>query len=304
MTFEDSKCIESFLVYGVSGSGKTTQVQELARWIHDHGGKRTRLVSTSGGGWTAIKPAIEAGLVIPTYIRTREHPIETLDKMTQGWWPADPKDPTSKLIPPEKQEDWNDIGAYAFDSMTESCEWMMSYMNNEEAAGNIKVSAQPMKFRDGNTNYGSPSQAHYGNIQMRISDFVANSKGLRGKYVLWTALELKATDDNTRLPLYGPDVSGKAKTAIASAWFDNTLHLYITGRGGLKKGEKEHRMYTCNHFEDDTIPFVAKNRAHYSFPIDQALVGNDCTLYNFIELLEESQKKATEKFKSTMKPVK
>jgi len=296
-----SKCLESTLVYGVSGSGKTTQVQELALWVENKTGKKTRLVSASGGGWTSILPAVEAGLVIPTYIRGRSFPVETLNKMTQGWWPEDPNDPTSRLIPPEKQPDWNDIGGYAFDSMTECCEWMMSYLTNAEAAGDFKISSQPMKFKDGDTFFGSPSMAHYGNIQTRISDFVTNSKGLRGMYVLWTALELKATDDNTRLPLYGPDVSGRAKTAIAPAWFDNTLHLYITGQGGLKKGKATRKLFLTTHFEDDQIPFVAKNRGHFSKPLPEFLEGENCSLFKFMQLLEKSQKEASEQFKNRIK---
>jgi hypothetical protein len=296
-----SKVEESILVYGVSGAGKTTQVQELAKWVHNLNGKLTRLVSCSGGGWTSIQPAVNAGIVIPTYIRTRDFPVETLDKMTKGWWPADVNDPASSLLPPDKQKDYGNIGGYAFDGITEACEWMMSYINSQEAAGKIKISAQSSKFKDGATEYGAPSLAHYGNIQTRIADFVSNSKGLRGMYLMWTALELKATDDNTRLPIYGPDISGKAKTAIASAWFDNTLHLYLTGAGGLKKGPSVRRLYLSTHFEDDQIPFVAKNRGHYYAPLPEFLEGKDCSVANFLRLLEESHVKATAQFMSEIK---
>ena len=177
---------------------------------------------------------------------------------------------------------------------------MMSHMTQAEAAGKIKVSSQPMKFRDGGTDYGSPSQAHYGNVQMRIEDFVGYSKGLRGKYILHTALELKATDDNTRLPLYGPDISGKAKTPVAPAWFDDCLHLYVTGAGGLKKGAVARVMYLVNHFEDDGIPYVAKNRGDYNAPLPDRLEGDKCDLGRFMEMLEESHKKAAEVLKKEL----
>lgn len=295
------KCLESILIYGASGSGKTTQVQELARWVHKKTGKLTRLVSCSGGGWTSITPAVEAGLVVPAYIRNRDNAVETIANMTKGWWPANPSDPRSILLPPEKQEDWANIGAVAFDSLTEICEWMMSYMTNAEAAGKIKISQQPMKFRDGITDFGSPSMAHYGNVQQRINDFVTNSKGLTGRYVMWTALELKSTDDNSRLPLYGPDVSGKAKTATAPAWFDNTLHLYMTGAGGLKKGASERRLYLCTHFEDDQIPYIAKNRGHFYAPLPEYLDKEKVSLYTFFQLLEDSHAKALEVFNQKLK---
>jgi energy-coupling factor transporter ATP-binding protein EcfA2 len=296
-----SKALESILVYGVSGAGKTTQIQELAKHVHRKLGKKVRLVSCSGGGWTSIQPAIDAGIVIPTYIRGRNFPIETIDKMTKGFWPADPADPSSPLIPIEKQSDWKDVGGVAFDSLTEGCEWMMSYINSQEAAGKIKVSAQSANFKDGDTNYGTPSMAHYGNVQSRIADFVAQSKALRGVYVLWTALELKASDDNSRLPLYGPDVVGKAKTAVACAWFDNTLHMYMTGAGGLKKGASIRRLYLTTHFEDDGIPFMAKNRGHYYAPLPEFLEGQDCSVEKFLLLLEESHSKAKTKLMEELK---
>jgi hypothetical protein len=295
------KCIESILVYGISGAGKTTQGQELAKYINKKIGKKLRLASCSGGGWTSIQPAIDAGIIEATYIRGRKFPVETVDKISKGFWPEHPDDPESPLIAPEKQKDWNEVGGLMNDSITESCEWMMSYINSQEAAGKIKISAQSANFRDGETNYGTPSLAHYGNIQSRIADFIAQSKALRGIYILYTALELKATDDNSRLPLYGPDIVGKAKTAVAPAWFDNTLHLYLTGAGGLKKGVVKHRMYLTTHFEDDQIPYVAKNRGHFYAPLPEFLEGPQCSLAVFLELLAESHAKAKDKLMAELK---
>jgi|WetSurMetagenome_2_1015567.scaffolds.fasta_scaffold11627_6 hypothetical protein len=296
-----AKCLESILVYGVSGAGKTTQIQELAKHVHKKLGKVVRLASCSGGGWTSIQPAIDAGIVIPTYIRARKFPVETMDKISKGYWPEHPDDPESPLLPIEKQANWKDVGGVANDSMTEGCEWMMSHINSQEAAGKIKISNQSANFKDGETNYGTPSMAHYGNVQSRIADFVAQSKALRGVYVLWTALELKSTDDNSRLPLYGPDVVGKAKTATACAWFDNTLHMYLTGAGGLKQGPVVRRLYLTNHFESDSIPFIAKNRGHYYAPLPEYLEGADCSLDKFLHLLEESHAKAKLKLMTELK---
>jgi energy-coupling factor transporter ATP-binding protein EcfA2 len=294
------KCVESILVYGVSGAGKTTQAQELAKFIHKSTGKKTRLVSMSGGGWTSIQPAVDVGIVIPTYVRGREYPVETLKKLCEGWWPSDPDDPKSPLIPIDKHKDWKDVGGVVYDGITEGCQWLMSYMTNAEAAGLFKISSQPMKFKDGGTNFGSPSMAHYGNIQQRIEDFVGLSKGLMGVYVMWTALELKSTDDNTRLPMYGPEVIGRAKTASVGAWFDNTLHLYLTGQGGLKKGKVERRLYLTNHFEDDGIPYIAKNRGHFYAPLPEFLEGDEASVYTFLEKLGESHQKAQTKLKADL----
>lgn len=300
-----TKCLESLLVYGISGAGKTTQVGELAVWVHEKLHKKTRLVSCSGGGWTSIKPAVDAGIVQPLSIYSRESAVETLDKLTKGYWPCDTEDPTAKLVPPEEQKDWGEVGALCFDSLTESCDWMMTKLLMAEAAGKIKISALSMSFRDGTTTYAAPAMSHYGNVQERLSQFIAQSKQIGDRYCMWTALELKASDDNTRLPLYGPDVIGKAKTAKASAWFDNTLHLHLSG-GGLKKGVPVRRLYFNTHFEDDGIPYIAKNRGHYSSPMSKLvdnkdyLEGDDASVYKFLQLLEKSHESALGKFKDRL----
>lgn len=299
-----SKCIESILVYGVSGAGKTTQAQELAKYVHKKLHKKVRLASMSGGGWTSVQPAVDAGILVPTYLRGRNFPVETLNRITLGWWPADPDDPLSKLVPPEQQKDWKDVGGIVFDGITEGADWLMSYIVGQEAAGRLKSSAQNLaaSFKDGETSFGTPGLAHYGTVQQRMEDFVTNSKGLPGIYTMWTALELKATDDEgSKLPMYGPDVCGKKKTSKAPAWFDNTLHLYLTGAGGMKKGAIVRRLYLTNHFEDDQIPYVAKNRGHFYAPLPEYLEGNECSLAVFLEKLEESHAKAKAKLLEELK---
>jgi hypothetical protein len=124
---------------------------------------------------------------------------------------------------------------------------------------------------------------------------------------MWTALELKAVDQEiTKLPMYGPDVIGKAKTASAAAWFDNTLHLYLTGAGGMKKGAVERRLYFYTHFEDDGVPYVAKNRGHKLAPISKYvgnldyLTGDKLSVDYFLQLLDKSQAEAREILKKKL----
>jgi len=296
-----AQCKESICIYGVPGAGKTTQAQELAKYVHRKLGKKIRLASTSGGGWTSIQPAIDIGIIVPAYLRGRDHAVETMDQITRGYWPENVDDPKSPMLPPDKQKDYGDIGGYVFDGITESADWMMEKLNAAEARGEIKISALSIRFQDGKTQYGSPAMAHYGLVQSRITGFIAQSRTLADMYLLWTALELKATDDNSRLPLYGPDVIGRAKTASSPAMFANTLHLYLTGAGGLKKGPVIRRLYLTTHFEDDGIPYLAKNRGHYYAPLPEYLEGKDCSLYVFLEKLEESYKEASAKLTQELK---
>jgi hypothetical protein len=163
-----------------------------------------------------------------------------------------------------------------------------------EANKEIKISAQnvAVSFRDGESTFGGPAMAHYGVIQTHIENCVAASKSLVGKYIVWTSLELKTTDENTRLPLYGPDVIGKAKTSVAPAWFDNCLHLHFVQPAAGKPAVR--RLYLQTHFESDGIPYAAKNRGHRLAPLPEFLAEEDLSLKVFYEKLEESHKKAME----------
>lgn len=53
---------ETFLWYGDTGSGKTSQIGEVIQWEYDRSQHITRLISADSG-WDPIEPLITAGLV-------------------------------------------------------------------------------------------------------------------------------------------------------------------------------------------------------------------------------------------------
>lgn len=302
------KCRESLCVYGPSGVGKTTQVMELALYTRARFGKATRLVSCTGGGWSSIQPAIDEGLVLPTFIADRLSPVETVDRLSKGWWPADPMDPSSPLVPPEKQPSFDGIGATAFDCGSEICEWFMQSMIAKEAAGQIRMSTEGLaaRFKDGDTNYATPSRAHYGTIQNLIAAFIRQSKGLTDQYVLWTFLEQRGQDENTRVPVYGPAIIGQKKSDVAPAWFDDTLHLCFIPvmNNKSKELENERRMYLTQHtVGDDPVPFLAKTRIPSGVKRPDFLVGSQFSMYQYLSILEKSNIEGREQLKQRLNEV-
>lgn len=301
------KCIQSVLVYGISGVGKTTQIGKAAEFVYNKTGKKTRLASTSGGGWGSIDPQVELGIVEPCYLLNRKYPYETLQRMSRGWWPEDANDSDSPLVEPSKQKSWADVGALAFDSVTEGAEWVMRYSVEAEAKGVIRISGQQpaAKFQEhqGGDFFGSPSMGMYGTIQNYFGQFVAQSTAIPGRYIFWTALELKGTDENTRLPLYGPEIIGKAKTSGAPAWFNHVLHLCFVGQSAKSRGER--RMYFESHFEEG-IPCLAKNTASLYVPLVQLnggkeyLEGDKVSLDWFLSMLEESKERTLAMLKESL----
>lgn len=296
-----SKCRESICVYGGSGVGKTHQVGDLGDWVARNMKKQTRLVSASGGGWTTIQPLVDLGVVVPTYIRNRRFPFQAMERFSKGWWPEDPSDPMSPLIPPEKQKDWDMVGAVAYDGLSEMCEWLMSTSVQREAKGEIKISTESLaaRFSDGDvkandaSSYGTPGKAHYLVVQNHATDCVTWSKGIPDRYILWTMLELRASDDVTKMPIYGPQVIGRAKTSDAAAWFEDTINLSMVRVG--QSGMTKHRMWLTRHYDgDDPVPYLAKVRATAAAPLPPFLEGPECSLGVFLDLLHASQEKAKE----------
>jgi len=79
----------SGIIYGDSGSYKTTAVKHFARYIYETTGKRTKLLSMDGGGWEPCAPEVTAGVIDP-YRCTMVNPLPMLRKLSQGYWPEDP----------------------------------------------------------------------------------------------------------------------------------------------------------------------------------------------------------------------
>ncbi len=53
------------LIYGESGTFKTTAIGFFAEYIWRKYGKRTRLVSADGGGWFPVQKYVDAGIIEP-----------------------------------------------------------------------------------------------------------------------------------------------------------------------------------------------------------------------------------------------
>ena len=219
----------SGIIYGPTGSRKTTQVKWFAHYIADTTGKATLLLSLDGGGWSACEPEVEAGMIRPYRCDVSNVPLPTLRKVSQGYWPSDAAAPADRvdLVPIR----WEDVGGIAVEGWTSITAVAMRYLpdkginvggeEREKLGGFAQAITVGGKLQ--NEVFRSNTRGDYGFVQNFLYGLVMNFNSLPCRYVLYTALESK-TEDDDRSTIYGPAISGKKATAQCGAWVGDMIH--------------------------------------------------------------------------------
>lgn len=299
-------CKSSILVYGDSGSGKTSLIESLCPWVKKRENKVMRLVTADN--YDALQYLIDLGWLVVWDVNNRKYPFESLMFASQGYWPKDMNDPVSELVPPTK-ETWDKVGAYAFEGLTAFGNFFLNALSDRGAQGDKIGEAAPAKFTDGKTSFAGANMTYYGIAQRRLQDAVDKSKQLP-VWLYWTALQMRATDTDTSLPIFGPELVGKAKTGDCPRWFANTLSIAETQTGA---NTKERRLYLTTYFDakNPNVPHVCKNRIPavtakgvpdylvLPHPQDAMAKGESWGLGKFLEIVEERLEAAKKVFTST-----
>jgi hypothetical protein len=268
------------LVYGESGTGKTSLIGSYARYIYEvtarkYGtGMRTRLITMDGGGWDPINPEIEAGIIEVLPLINNTHILTTMDALSQGFWPD-----LSKValeggyLAPEalpKLTEWQrpanmdfkaiGVGAYAIEGLTSFSYAIKRQLEKKGPPMGEKASyAYTEATADGTpgSKYFGSNRAYYGFIQGRALDILPKFASLPVERVLWTALESIGEEDGQTI--IGPKTAGKAITADVPAFVGQCLHLESYVKEKVKVQEVEvkvptikqeirgHRMYFRAH---------------------------------------------------------
>jgi hypothetical protein len=218
----------SGVIYSGSGNFKTTAVKHFAHYIYEVSRKKTLLLSMDGGGWDPCLPEVLDGLISP-YRCNIEIPLPVLRKISQGYWPKDPQETSGSrvnMIP----VNWDEFGGVAVEGLTSFSNAIMRYLSDKGVVvGGEKF--LPGKFDapimvngvETRETFGSSTLGHYGFTQNVIYSTIMNLIGLPCLYVLFTALESKAEDED-RVTTYGPQVAGKKLTAQVPSLVGDCIH--------------------------------------------------------------------------------
>jgi hypothetical protein len=220
----------SGVIYGESGSYKSTSAAHFSRYIYEVTGKRTLLFSLDGGGWGPMDPEIQAGLILP-YRCNIQVPLPVIRKISQGYWPERPEE-TSIAATNLRAVNWQEFGGMVVEGMTSISQALMRHLadqgikTGEEATNQFaqNVMVDGVKTAE---KFAGNSRGHYGFVQNQLYSMVMNFTGLPCHYVLFTALESR-TEEDDRTTIYGPAVAGKKATAMVPSWVGDCIHSQTT----------------------------------------------------------------------------
>jgi hypothetical protein len=270
----------SGIIWGPSGSFKTTAVAHMSHYIAETTGKATLLLSADGGGWEPCQEEVTAGMIRPYRVDSQTIPLPIIRKVSQGYWPENVDEPDiSKVnfLP----VNWDEVGAIAVEGITSIGTMLMRHYadknikSGEEATSRF---AQPIRVNGEISNewFAQNSKGHYGGVQNQLYSMVMNFQSLPLAYFLMSGHEQRYTEDGEAL--CGVKAPGKAITPMIPSWFGDCIHAQDykevvkvkvpDGKGGTvdeDKVEIHARYYYQKHWDPATgVVFDAKARVTHS----------------------------------------
>lgn len=200
---------KSILTYGESGSGKTSSIAFLAKYIYSRTGKPTRLITLDGGGFAPLNPLINAGMIeiFELNLKSTAYPLDVIRRLSEGEWVVNGTLKATSL---------ESVGAYAIEGLSAISDMIFRYLTNK----GVRLTQEPAyKVQDGGTTFFGGNLAYYQFVQNELENLIIRFNGLPVQKVLWTALEGRGDGGE-----YGPATVGKKQVSKLPAWFGTTIH--------------------------------------------------------------------------------
>ena len=261
--------------------------------------QRISRVVVGDGSALTYEHLVNAGICQLCDFGTRPWPQDTLQKLSDGWWP----DANNELKPTDSLT-MSTIGVYAFEGLSAAGAYIMGNVKgglaDRSGRGEKIGQDSPIRIIEGDvdpktgkvtgpgTSFGGNHPTHYNVAQNSLLDCLQRSKALPVDYVIWTAHEADNNPDKdvNKENLIGPAAVGKALTGSIQRNFNNTMHMVTvaaktkvtddhTGKA-VDALDLEYRLYTRDHFSATgatTVRFKACTRGGDD-SIPQYLVGD------------------------------
>lgn len=270
------------LIYGQTGSTKTSNGGHFASYIYEETGKITRYVLADPGGCDPIKDKLRRvwdmvagrweevnplGIIDLLDIRWADYPMSLSQRLSTGDWPLESEtgqgaDGPVHLITFEQAgaATWEEVGGYVIEGVTTLGFAFLDTLLREGPRLSQKPSyVYSEQGPDGSmVNFHGGNESYYGLVQNRTSAVIKNFGRLPTR-VLWTAHEAVGEERATGQTIVGPEVPGKKATARVPTWVGDCFHLYSPPQ--TTPGVAKPRLYFMRHLDAVTeIPYPAKPR--------------------------------------------
>lgn len=220
---------QTFLLYGVSGTFKTTSLGEAADYQFDVTKKITRLI-TGDSSFEPCMDQISRGVMEVWDMSTCPYPIAATIKVSEGYWPSKWKDKERGIADEGSlvKDGLDGVGLVEVEGLTMLANLFKSDLVRkgvslgEPLQGTEKGSANHTELGVG---FLGASRGTYGFVQDRTYDYIKGLKALPVPRVIVTGHEGKGEDQVQKKTIFGPEIAGRAKTDKVSGWFANTLHF-------------------------------------------------------------------------------
>jgi energy-coupling factor transporter ATP-binding protein EcfA2 len=272
---------KSICLYGDSGSGKSTQAGELAKYVRKSRGCNSVLFTSDLGGYDSISALVRAGVIRAVDLGPDSDPWIWIDDAVSGKGLAD------------------DVGLAIFDSATSMSEALLSACSHADfQIGQQRTQRFQVSKGGKNLNVSINNEAHYGVVQGFMLDAIWKSTWLtrRGIDVLWT-FSVHRGEEQDRTPILGPKLAGKALTAAIPKWFKYTFRIASVPQTDT---QPIHRLYLTEHPE---LAGLGHSFGNARFPLG---VGGlppyiePASIPKALELIQEGQNKADEQLKTEL----
>lgn len=229
----------TLLIYGDSGTYKSSNLGELAEYLFERYGLISRLI-TADSGVSPMQEQIDRGVIIHWDLTTAKNPMGLFKKALRGYWP-------DKLVKGKADEgtfrlnspaELSQFGGYFIEGLTRIADVMMQDLRDKRRDTGEPLQA---KFEDGGVSFAQASRGTYGFVQTYTQDWVGELKALPVPWVIVTAHEGKGEDGVSKKTIFGPAIVGKAATDKVCGWFENSVHCQsytytVKGEAGTKEG--------------------------------------------------------------------
>ncbi len=219
---------------GESGSGKTTQIGELAKALYAETGKKTYLATCEAGGYDAIEHLEELGILTverwdgESDVFTWINHVAGGERYAGGKW---------------EKVDRTTHGLWAFDSGSGMGEECLKKLSKDAGEGK-NIGGSPsfnIQLGDG-SKVASNTMTHYGLTQTFMKQRISQAQRLPGLMLM--AFTLDAADDKTRGEFAGFAVAGHAMSNRLPALFRYSFRI----KQELAYGDKpKHILFMQTH---------------------------------------------------------